>query len=85
MKLNTINKNLEEVVLKTIAAFSNGEGGTLIIGVTDESEINGLQNDYTTFNNGNKDKFEIHLRNLVNTAYGVEFAAEQSENFISLN
>jgi hypothetical protein len=29
-------------VLKTIAAFSNGQGGTLLFGVTDEQEIIGL-------------------------------------------
>ena len=66
LKLNQINKKLEDVVLKTIAAFSNGEGGTLIIGVSDDGEIEGLHHDYATLNNGDKDKFEIHLRNLIN-------------------
>lgn len=74
LKLNQVNKKLEEVILKTIAAFSNAEGGTLIIGVTDENEIVGLHHDYATFSNGDKDKFEIHLRNLINKEYGVEFA-----------
>lgn len=74
IKTNQINKKLEEVILKTIAAFSNGEGGTLIIGVNDEGEIEGLHHDYATLNNGDKDKFEIHLRNLLNKEYGVEFA-----------
>ena len=27
-----VNKKLEEVILKTIAAFSNGRGGSLIMG-----------------------------------------------------
>lgn len=74
LKTNQVNKKLEEVVLKTIAAFSNGEGGTLLMGVTDEGEIEGLHHDYATLNNGDKDKFEIHLRNLLNKEYGVEFA-----------
>ena len=74
LKTNQVNKKLEEVVLKTIAAFSNGEGGTLIMGVTDECEIEGLHHDYATLNNGDKDKFEIHLRNLLNKEYGVEFS-----------
>lgn len=75
MKTNQVNKELEQVILKTIAAFSNGRGGTLIIGVTDDLEIIGLENDYNTLSAGNKDTFELHLRNLVNTSYGVEFAA----------
>jgi len=75
MKLNTVNKKLEQVVLKTIAAFSNGEGSTLIMGVNDDMEIIGLENDYSTLKEGTKDGFEIHLRNLINQAYGVGFAA----------
>jgi hypothetical protein len=74
LKTNQVNKKLEEVVLKTIGAFSNGEGGSLIIGVTDDGEIEGLHHDYATLNNGDKDKFEIHFRNLINKEYGVEFA-----------
>jgi predicted HTH transcriptional regulator len=72
---NKVNKKLEEVILKTIAAFSNAEGGTLIMGVDDDQNIIGLENDYRTLKNGTKDEFELHLRNLVNQAYGVEFAA----------
>ncbi|MEI8226468.1 MAG: RNA-binding domain-containing protein, partial [Bacteroidota bacterium] len=75
IKQNTVNKKLENVVLKTIAAFSNGQGGTLIIGVNDDMEIVGLENDYSTIKEGSKDGFEIHLRNLINKAYGVEFAS----------
>jgi len=45
---NKVNPRLEDVILKTVAAFSNQEGGTLIIGVTDDKQILGLQNDYNT-------------------------------------
>jgi len=72
---NRVNKMLEEVILKTIAAFSNGQGGTLIMGVTDDMDIVGLENDYNSLKDGNKDGFELHLRNLINHAYGVEFAS----------
>ena len=74
MREKRVNKKLEEVILKTIAAFSNAEGGTLIMGVDDDQNIIGLENDYRTLNSGTKDEFELHLRNLVNHAYGVEFA-----------
>ena len=75
MRLQKVNRKLEEVILKTIAAFGNGQGGNLIMGVTDDMEIIGLENDYNTLKDGSKDGFELHLRNLVNTAYGVEFAS----------
>ena len=71
---NKINKKLEEVILKTIAAFSNKDGGTLIMGVDDDMNIIGLSNDLKTLKNGTKDEFELHFRNIVNSAYGVKFA-----------
>lgn len=69
-----IDRKLEEVILKSIAAFSNSDGGTLLIGVDDEGEILGLEHDYTSLD-GNKDEFELHLRNLVNKSFGVLFSA----------
>ena len=75
MKAGTVNKRLEEVILKTIAAFSNAEGGTLIMGVTDDMEIVGLEHDYQSLKNGTKDEFELHIRNLTNHAYGVDFSS----------
>ena len=75
LRVGGINKNLEYAVLKTIAAFSNAEGGTLIMGVNDEMEIIGLDHDFQTLKNGTKDEFELHLRNLSNNAYGVEFSS----------
>jgi uncharacterized protein with ParB-like and HNH nuclease domain len=74
-KENRLDKKMEEIILKTISAFSNAEGGKLLIGVTDEGDILGLDSDYNTFKEGNKDQFELHLRNLVNNAFGKEFGA----------
>jgi len=71
-----MNKKMEEIIMKSIAAFSNGEGGTVLIGVNDEGEVLGLENDYTTLD-GNKDEFELHLRNLVNKTFGGSFAASK--------
>ena len=73
-KEGLVNKKLETVILKTIAAFSNADGGTLLIGVGDDGEVLGLEHDYQSIN-GAKDEFEIHLRNLVNKSFGERFAA----------
>ena len=68
-----IDKKLQQVIMKTIAAFSNSDGGTLLIGVEDEGEVLGLEPDFSSLD-GNKDEFEIHLRNLINEHFGVGFA-----------
>lgn len=52
------NKALEEVILKTLAGFMNGEGGSLIIGVADDGEILGLENDYHILKKKDRDGFE---------------------------
>jgi hypothetical protein len=70
-----VNKELEAVVLKTIAAFGNTEGGILFIGVRDNGEVEGLELDYASLKDGDKDAFELHLLNLVSNEYGTEFAA----------
>ena len=69
-----VDKKMEEVILKTISAFSNAQGGKLLIGVTDSGEILGLQDDYNSLKEANKDYFEIHLNNLINSAFGKDFA-----------
>lgn len=71
-----INKSLEEVIMKSIAAFANAEGGRLFIGISNEGEILGLDCDYSTLKQGNKDFFELHLRTLIETYYGNSFSAE---------
>lgn len=68
-----LEKKLEDVIMKSIAAFSNGDGGTLLIGVDDEGTILGLENDYSTLD-GTKDEFELHLRELVKKNFGPGFA-----------
>jgi len=52
------NKSLEDVILKTLAGFMNGEGGTLIIGVSDDGQILGLKGDYNILKKKDRDGFE---------------------------
>ena len=69
-----LSKDREQDILKAISAFNNGEGGTLIIGVDDDQNVLGLDLDYSTFGEGDKDDFELYLRSLINRTWGVEFA-----------
>jgi hypothetical protein len=71
------NKKLEEVIVKTVAAFANSQGGTLLIGVSDSGEILGLEGDYLSLGGANRDKFELHLRNLLSSAFGAAFVSSK--------
>ena len=75
-KEGRVNKGLEEVVIKTVAAFANSrEGGTLLIGVTDAGEALGLDQDYSALGDADRDRFELHLRNLFSEAFGQTFTS----------
>ena len=69
-----VNPVLETVILKSIAAFANGKGGTLIIGVNDAGEILGLEPDFQTLKKKDVDGFELHLRRLIKNQFGISFA-----------
>ena len=77
LKEGTVNKKLEEVILKTVAAFANSQGGSLLIGVDDEGEVLGLESDYHSLGGADRDKFELHLRNLLNQQFGPAFVTSR--------
>ena len=49
MRGNCVNEPLKFSVIKTVAAFLNSSGGTLLIGVDDERKVVGLKGDYSLF------------------------------------
>lgn len=73
----TSNKKLTEVIAKSVAAFANAQGGTLLIGVKDDGEILGLERDYTALGGADRDKFERHLRDVLSSLLGEAFVASR--------
>lgn len=74
---------VEHSILKTINAFQNSEGGTLIIGVDDEGVVLGLENDYASFGSKGKDGFLLHFDNIVIKSLGKEQQADIDIKFES--
>jgi hypothetical protein len=68
-----VNKHLRFSSLKTVAAFLNSEGGTLVIGVEDDGNVIGLENDLSTMQ-GSVDRFEQMLSEMIVYRIGPEFA-----------
>lgn len=59
-----INPDLEKEVLREVCAFLNSDGGTLLIGVSDDKKVLGLKDDYRLLpRKQNRDEFEGFLRN----------------------
>ncbi|QQS42215.1 MAG: DUF262 domain-containing protein [Acidobacteriota bacterium] len=72
-----VNKKLEDVIVKTVAAFANSQGGTLIIGVMDDGEVVGLGHDYLSLGGVDADKYELHMRNILNNNFGTAFVTSK--------
>ena len=66
---NKVDKEMEHAVMKTICAFMNSYGGTLLIGVDDSGNVIGIENDEFP----NFDKFQLHFTNLFRSHIGIEF------------
>jgi hypothetical protein len=75
------DKNLEHVILKSIAGFLNGNGGTLLIGVDDFGEILGLENDYWSLKKKTKDGFEQRLMLIISNAFGKDICSKIRVSF----
>ena len=76
MRENKRNKEMEQVIVKTIAAFLNSDGGTLLIGVADDGTPLGLAHDFQTLGDKkNLDGYELFLTDLLLNAYGKDVSA----------
>jgi predicted HTH transcriptional regulator len=81
----SVNKTLESVVVKTVAGFMNGKGGTLLIGVGPEGQVLGLENDYGTLQKDpTRDGFEQKLTHLLGHSLGKEFVHLTHVSFVAV-
>jgi|GEM_PF-114815 len=70
---NNRQRDIEFEAAKTIAAFMNTDGGTLIIGVDDRGVGIGLDDDYKLVKNNNRDGFLIAIDDFIEKYFGKEF------------
>jgi len=68
-----VNKQLEKVVMKTVAAFLNSNGGHLVLGVDDRRNVVGLHHDYASLTRQDQDGFENHFTHAFNSMIGAQF------------
>jgi hypothetical protein len=63
---NEPDKKIEHNVLKTMTSFLNSSGGIILVGISDNGEIMGIENDKFP----NLDKFNLHFVNLIKQKIG---------------
>ena len=74
LKSNKKDIAMEISVMKTLVAFLNSNGGTLLVGVEDDGNILGIEND----NFKNEDKYLLHFSIMIQNYIGAE-----CKNFIT--
>jgi len=71
-----INKeDLGFAIAKTIAGFLNGSGGILVIGIADDGQILGIENDIQTLTKKSLDGFQFAFKDLIRAFLGMEHLA----------
>ena len=89
IKAQRNDKAIEMASIKTIAAFLNSSGGTLLIGVKDDGTILGVEQDGFP----NEDKYLLHLTNLIKNRIGplfiefihFDFVMQDGKSFIRID
>ena len=72
-------------VVKTVAAFMNTDGGTLLVGVNDHGQPVGIETDYPLVKGEDRDGWELSLTTAVKNALGAVAATDLSVRFCSLD
>ena len=70
LKTDRSEKVIDKAWLKSVAAFLNSDGGVLLVGVTDNGDILGIETD----NFDNEDKYLLHVNNRIQQHIGLEHA-----------
>jgi len=76
-----IKKSIQKEIAITVAAFVNSDGGKLFVGVSDDSEIIGIERDLNFFE-GSIDKFTLTVKDyLKNILQNISFMASLEFEF----
>ena len=81
LRAKSPNKKIEYAIAKTIAAFLNSEGGDLFIGIDDEHNALGLEDDIQTLSKNNLDGFNLHLVGIIRNYIGGDYSGHVKITF----
>jgi len=68
--LRSVNRKLETAAVKTIAGFLNASGGSLILGVDDQGHAVGLERDFSTLRQPDRDGYQQYLMGVIKKRIG---------------
>ena len=75
------DERMELVIAKSVAALANSDGGHLLIGVSDDGTLLGLDADLQFMKKPDVDRFELWLRDYLSQALGAAAASSVTVRF----
>ncbi len=78
------DQKIEFAVLKSLAGFANGYGGTLLVGVNDDGSMRGVEDDLPLLHKSDFDGWALWLTDAVSSALGAATAAELNLRFCEI-
>lgn len=84
IKTQTKILNLELMCFKTIAGFLNSKGGDLLVGISDDYRIVGIDEEIKKFHKNKTDEFLKYFSNKVKSFFGAQIYPLLSWNIISV-
>lgn len=70
---NKKNKELEFIIAKTVSAFMNSSGGLLVVGIDDNKNVLGIENDLKLLKKQDDDGFQLKITEIISNFIGKEF------------
>ncbi|GAB4424977.1 MAG: hypothetical protein Kow0031_04270 [Anaerolineae bacterium] len=70
---NSINRDLNKAVMKNVVGFMNTTGGVILMGVADDGEILGLEQEFQSLRKPDVDGFENGFNTTFSTMIGAEY------------
>lgn len=80
-----VEPKLREKTATEVAAFMNGAGGKIIVGVRDDGSLAGIQPDLHSFDSPTEDNFQRYLQEAIKGRLGMECLAYVHIHFATLN
>jgi hypothetical protein len=78
------NKLISSIIARTVSCFMNSNGGIILVGVSNDKKILGLDKDLTQLNKS-LDKLELHFTNIINKYLGKISRPQVSLQFETIN
>lgn len=82
---NKKDASIEWAIVKTICAFMNSDGGTLLVGVSDQGKLHGIEPDFPYVHSKNTDGWDRWLVDLVSSKIGASAATDLRVWFCVMN